>query len=382
MNKIRVSGRPSDYGNHPWIFKDRIKEVINDRICAEVYAKGKFLGSAFYNPKGKLALRFYSREKEDFNRGLVYKRIVESKNIREGILGFKETYRLFFAESDNMPGIIADVYKNGVVIQISSYGAEKLKNEIIEAFEMAGYEFLYEKSDSYARRSEGLEPYVGFHFGNIDEVIVDINDIKFIVPIGGQKTGLYLDQRLNWKIVSDIMKGLDKVLDAFCYTGGFTLHLLSKDVKKVLAVDEDEDALEILRENCKLNGFNLRKVETINGNVFDLLDTFLLSNEKFDGIILDPPSFTRSKNVFGALKGYTRLIDASLRLLRKGGFLALFSCSHYITYEHLEDVLCKVSKRLMRDVKILFKLYQSPDHPVPACFKDSEYLRGLLCLVY
>ncbi|MEO0168098.1 MAG: class I SAM-dependent rRNA methyltransferase [candidate division WOR-3 bacterium] len=380
MNRITLKGKLSDYGYHPWIFKDRIKGVENNRICAQVYVNGKFLGSAFYNPEGNLALRFYSREKEEFNAGLVYKRILESISFREDILGFKSAYRLFFAESDNMPGIIADVYGKGVVIQISSYGAEKLKGEIVEGFKMAGYEFLYEKSDNYARRQEGLEPFEGFHFGGARDVIVEINGLNMIVPIGGQKTGLYLDQRLNWEIVGRIMRGRDRVLDAFSYTGGFTLHLLKNGVKRVLAVDEDDEALEILKQNCKIN--NLKGAETLTGNVFDMLDTFILSNDEFDGIILDPPAFAKGKNISGALKGYTRLIDRALRLVKKGGILAVFSCSHYIDYAHLEDVISRVSKKLLREVKILFRLYQSPDHPVPIYFKDSEYLRGLVCLVY
>jgi 23S rRNA (cytosine1962-C5)-methyltransferase len=380
MNMINLKGRISDYGQHPWIFRDRIKSVENQGVRAEVYVNGKFLGCAFYNPEGKLALRFYSREKEEFNAGLVYRRIMESVNFRENILKLKGAYRLFFAESDNMPGIIADFYGKGVVIQISSYGAEKLKREIVEGFRMAGYEFLYEKSDSYARRQENLEPFEGFHFGNVKNLVVEIDGIKMIFPIGGQKTGLYLDQRLNWKIVSSLMENRERVLDAFSYTGGFTLNLLARGVKKVLAVDEDEEALSILKENLKLNGF--KGAETIVGNVFDILDTFILSNDSFDGIILDPPAFAKSKDISGAMKGYTRLFDRALRLIRKGGILAVFSCSHHIDYSHLEEVLSKTAKRLRREVKILYRLYQSPDHPVPVYFKEAEYLRGLACLVY
>ncbi|MFZ8834541.1 MAG: class I SAM-dependent methyltransferase [Candidatus Caldipriscus sp.] len=485
MNRITLKGRISDYGQHPWIFRDKIKSVENQGVSAEVYVNGKFLGCAFYNPEGKLALRFYSREKEEFNAGLVYRRIMESVNFRENVLKLKGSYRLFFAESDNMPGIIADFYGKGVVIQISSYGAEKLKREIVEGFRMAGYEFLYEKSDSYARRQENLEPFEGFHFGNVKNLVVEIDGIKMIFPIGGQKTGLYLDQRLNWKIVSSLMEnrervldafsytggftlnllargvkrvfavdedegalsilkenlklngfkgaetivgnvfdildtfilsndsfdgikmifpiggqktGLyldqrvnwkivsslmenrERVLDAFSYTGGFTLHLLARGVKRVLAVDEDEEALSILKENLKLNGF--KGAETIVGNVFDILDTFILSNDSFDGIILDPPAFAKSKDISGAMKGYTRLFDRALRLIRKGGIFVVFSCSHHIDYSHLEEVLSKTAKRLFREVKILYRLYQSPDHPVPVYFKEAEYLRGLACLVY
>ncbi len=380
MNRINLKGKISDYGQHPWIFRDRIKSVENRDVSAEVYVNGKFLGSAFYNPEGKLALRFYSRNKENFNAALVYARIRESVDFRERILKFKGAYRLFFAESDNMPGIIADIYGSGVVIQISSYGAEKLKREIIEGFRMAGYDFLYEKSDNYARRQENLEPFEGFHFGKAERVVVEIEGIKMIVPIGGQKTGLYLDQRLNWRIVSNLMENRERVLDAFCYTGGFTLNLLARGVKRVLAVDEDEEALSILKENLRING--IKGAETIRGNVFDILDTFVLSNDSFDGIILDPPAFAKSKEISGAIRGYTRLFDRALRLIRKSGILVVFSCSHHIDYSHLEDILSKVAKRLFRELKILYRLYQSPDHPVPVYFKESEYLRGLACLVY
>ena len=141
MPRIRVNlkGKPSDYGLHPWIFRDRIKGVIGEGFEAAVYVKGKFFGSAFYNPEGKLALRFYSREEEDFTAGLVYSRIKRAKYEREDLLGFRSAYRLFFAEADNMPGIIADVYGDGAVIQISSYGADRLRREIVEGFRMAGY---------------------------------------------------------------------------------------------------------------------------------------------------------------------------------------------------------------------------------------------------
>jgi 23S rRNA (cytosine1962-C5)-methyltransferase len=176
------------------------------------------------------------------------------------------------------------------------------------------------------------------------------------------------------------MENRERVLDAFSYTGGFTLNLLARGVKRVLAVDEDEEALSILKENLKLNGF--KGAETIVGNVFDILDTFILSKDSFDGIILDPPAFAKSKDISGAMKGYTRLFDRALRLIRKGGILVVFSCSHHIDYSHLEEVLSKTAKRLFREVKILYRLYQSPDHPVPVYFKEAEYLRGLACLVY
>ncbi len=385
MPRVRVNlkGKPSDYGLHPWIFKDRIKGVIGEGFEAAVYVKGKFFGSAFYNPDGKLALRFYSREKEDFTAGLVFSRIETAREERESILGFKNAYRLFFAEADNMPGIIADVYGDGAVIQISSYGADKLRREIVEGFRMAGYRWLYEKSDSYARRQEGLEPYEGWHFyqEEVHEVSVEINNLSFRVPIGGQKTGLYLDQRLNWELVGRVMGGREKVLDAFSYTGGFTLHLLKYGVKKVIAIDEDREALDILRKNLSDNGFGAKRVETFPDNVFEMLDRFILAHERFDGIILDPPAFAKSRNVSGARRGYFTLFDRALRLLEKGGLLAVFSCSRHMGFDLLEGELTRVAKRLMREVKVLYRLHQSPDHPIPVYFPDAEYLRGLLVLV-
>jgi len=382
--RVNLKGKPSDYGLHPWIFRDRVKGVIGQGFEAAVYVKGKFFGSAFYNPEGKLALRFYSRDEEDFTAGLVYSRIQRARNEREGILGFKNAYRLFFAEADNMPGIIADVYGRGAVIQISSYGADRLRREIVEGFRMAGYRWLYEKSDSYARRQEGLEPYEGWHFYDeeISHVWVEINGLKFKVPIGGQKTGMYLDQRLNWDVVGRTMRGRKRVLDAFSYTGGFTLHLLKYGVEKVVAIDEDGEALNILKENVEANGFHKKSVETFTANVFDMLDSFLLAHERFDGIILDPPAFAKGRNVSGARRGYFTLFDRALRLLDEGGLLAVFSCSRHIGFDLLEGEMTRAAKRLLREVKILYKLHQSPDHPVPVYFPDAEYLRGFLAIVY
>ncbi len=385
MPRVRVNlkGKPSDYGLHPWVFRDRVKGVIGEGFEAAVYVKGKFFGSAFYNPEGKLALRFYSREKEDFTAGLVYSRIERARYEREEVLGLRGAYRLFFAEADNMPGIIADIYGDGAVIQISSYGADRLRREIAEGFRMAGYRWLYEKSDSYARRQEGLEPYEGWHFYDeeVSEVWVEINGLRFKVPIGGQKTGLYLDQRLNWELVGRAMRGRKRVLDAFSYTGGFTLHLLKYGVEKVIAVDEDGDALGILKENLQANGFHRRSVETFTANVFDMLDSFLLAHERFDGIVLDPPAFAKGRNVSGARRGYFTLFDRALRLLEEGGLLAVFSCSRHIGFPLLEGEMSRAAKRLMREVKVLYRLHQSPDHPVPVYFPDAEYLRGFLAIV-
>jgi len=382
--RVNLKGKPSDYGLHPWIFKDKIKGVTGQGFEAAVFVKGKFFGSAFYNPEGKLALRFYSHDEEDFTAGLVYGRIQKARKEREEILGFKGSYRLFFAEADGMPGIIADVYGDGAVIQISSFGAEKLKREIVEGFRMAGYRWLYEKSNSYARRQEGLEPYEGWHYGEelAGDLRVKINDLSFRVPLGGQKTGLYLDQRLNWELVGRVMAGRKRVLDAFSYTGGFTLHLLKYGVEKVIAVDEDVEALNLLKGNVKDNGFNVNTVETYRANVFDMLDSFVLAHERFDSIILDPPAFAKGKNTHGAKRGYFTLFDRALRLLEEGGLLAAFSCSRHITHELLQNELSRAAKRLLREVKVLYRLHQSPDHPIPVYFPDAEYLRGFLAIVY
>ena len=337
-----------------------------------VYHKsGKFIGSAFYNPHSRIALRIFSFKEEDFDYEYIKKALLRAYNYRKH-LGFNETFRLVYSEVDFMPGLIIDKYKDGFVFQVFSIGIEIRKQLIIKALiEIFNPLFIYEKSTGHLRKLEGL-PYINkLHYGEIPEnYIIKINNINFKFFIG-QKTSLFLDQAENYLKLSNYIQDNFEILDAFCYVGGFGLHFLKKKVN-VVFLDISENALNILKENLTLNEIN-GSYEIVCSDVFDYLKN---CNKKFDFIILDPPAFTKSKQKLeNALKAYDRLHKLAINLLNENGYLATFSCSFYITAEHLIESIKKVSKN---NFIILESLYQSKDHPWALKFSESLYLKGFL----
>lgn len=384
----RVIAKVSPSSLHPWIYKKRVVDINAAQPGEDVLVyntSGQFIGSYIFNPNSVLALRRYSYRPESLDYLALKERIYKAYETRRFLFrGTRETsYRVVFGESDMLPGLIVDKYENGLVFQITTLSMEKKKNEIVKALEdIFKPTFIVEKSDSVGRREEGLPPKISLVHGEIAEPIrIKVEGILYYVEIlSGNKTGFFFDQRYNRLRLEHWSKG--RCLDLFCYTGGFTLHLLKGGAQKVFAVDTNQEALNILKENLLLNRFQKDSVTTFNKDVFEFLDEMVLAGESFDIIVLDPPAFThKRKGKQGALKGYRVMHDRVLRLLRPSGILATFSCSMHISAEDLLESVARSASTLRRNLVVIERLRQSPDHPVLLGFHESEYLKGWILRV-
>ncbi len=339
---------------------------------------GQVVGSGFFNPNSFIRVRLYSTKLETLDSNLIEKRILRALKIRKE-LGFEGTFRAFFSESDWLPGLIVDKYAEGLVVQILTYGMEVRRNELYDVLvKVFKPSFIYEKSSTPSRRKEGLQDREELVYGEVPEdYVVQINGVKFILDIH-QKTGLFLDQRENYLKVLQYVEDGETVLDAFSYTGGFTLHILKyrSGVERVVCMDQSERALQLLKENVKINDLRRGKVSILKGDIMEMLDDIDFT---FDTIILDPPAFTKRKNKkINALKGYDRLHAMALRKLKKGGKLITFSCAYHVSEEDLIQSVRKVAMEMGRHFVVVERLYQSKDHPFLLNFPESLYLKGLI----
>ncbi|RLF98135.1 hypothetical protein DRN58_07520 [Thermococci archaeon] len=386
MNRVFVKGDITRYLLHPWVYSNNIINGDAEKgDCVEVYTTNKkFLGSAIYNPDSSISLRFYSRDKEELDYLAIKKRIITALKRRRLFFGEADSFRVVFSESDMLPGLIIDKYGDGVVVQINSYGMEKRRRDVFNAIlDVLNPVFLYEKSTSYARLQEKLKPrekliFKKFEDLNLSEYIIEEDGIKIMVDIEkGQKTGYFLDQHINRRKIEKWAEGATG-LDLFSYTGGFTLRMLKK-MRKVYAVDISEDALNILKKNLQLNNFSSDRCLAEKKDVFVFLDEAVYYKIKFDFIVIDPPALIRkAEGKRKVINAYNRLLRNSIKLLSKGGVIAIFSCSNYIKWEGMYNILKEGTGYSGRSFVILEMMSQSPDHPVLSTFPESEYLRGFL----
>jgi len=383
MQNVTVKGRVEEYALHPWIFRPRVvRGEAGPGEAVLVYTqRGKFVGSAFYHPTAHIALRLYSRAPQPFDYLYLKERLWEADQYRQRLFPGSSTYRMVFSEADDLPGLIVDRYEGGLSIQINSLAFEVRREELADALEdLFAPAWIYERSESPARKKEGLSPVQTVLRGTLpDTHAITLDGVRFLLPLHApQKTGFFLDQRLNYQKLGRLAEAR-RVLDVFSYVGGFTVHTLKGGAKEVFAVDQSREALDLLLENVRENALDPGQVIPFVGDAFDVLKQLTFTRESFDLIILDPPSFAREKKVVPrALKGYDELHRLAMELLAPGGWLATFSCSHPITWEDLKGSLERAARKTGRRFRLRARLTQSPDHPVLLGFPPSEYLRGWL----
>ncbi len=288
------------------------------------------------------------------------------------------------SEADGLPGLIVDRYGEYLAVQFLTAGVDRVKADLIGSLRAqlapAG---IVDRSDPAARRQEGLATdESGLDPAPVSELIILENGHRFAVDLkGGQKTGFYLDQRANRRRVAPLAMGRI-VLDAFCYSGGFTIPLLSAGAAHVTAIDSSAPALELLRRNLALNGLPEGQVEIVDGNVFEELRRYRSAERKFDLIILDPPKLAASHaQIPKAMRAYKDLNLLAMKLASPGGLLATFSCSGAISVAAFQEAVAWAAADAGRPVQILERLSQGEDHPTLVSFSESEYLKGLLCRV-
>lgn len=385
MERCIIKGSELQYLNHPWVYSGNVLECHAEKgSCVEVYTrKGIFLGSAIYNPDSSIALRFYSRNREELNYFEIKERILFAYEKRKKLFE-SPFYRLVYSESDDLPGLIVDRYGEGYVFQINSVGLEKRREDVIKAlYDAFSPKFIVERSNGHSRRQEGLPDREEIIFNNdglnLNRVIVEEGGFKFYVDIiNGQKTGFFYDQRRNREILMNYFSG-GSVLDVFSYIGTFSIMLASK-AEKVFAVDISPDALNILRENIRLNNLPEKKFIIEAKDAFEFLKELADLRLKFDVIILDPPSMVRrSKELENGIKAYINLLIDSIAILNKKGYVGVFSCSNHIKWDHIYEIVSKGTAVKGRGFRIVEYFHQDlRDHLVPSGFPEAEYLRGLL----
>ncbi len=375
---------------HPWIYDNEISHTSKDfnaddeqtlgMDVAVFSAKKQFLGMGFYNPKSHIRVRLFSRKEEPCTKALIESRIMKALHWRSRYLPENtQSYRLIFGESDNLPGLIADVFnRSWISMQILSAGMERNKQAIIDALvATCKPQGIIERSDAPVRALEGLPICSGVVYGSVPEtIIIDENGLKFTVSLyEGQKTGWFLDQKANRKLIASYAKGRS-VLDVFCNAGGFALNCLKAGAASVLAVDSSEFAIAAVKENARLNGLETG-LETICANAFDVLRN--LHKESYDYIILDPPAFAKNRaSVKQAMRGYKEINLRAMRALKTGGMLATFSCSYWIKRDDFLYMLNASAADAGVTLKIIQELRQDIDHPIRLGYDESFYLKGFL----
>jgi 23S rRNA (cytosine1962-C5)-methyltransferase len=377
---------------HPWVFSGAIEQVkgkpANGDIVKLLDAKGGFMAYGFYNDQSRVALRLLEwDESVEVNEQWFKEKVGVAVASRGDILTNEtNTCRLIFSESDYLPGLIVDKYAGHLAVQVLTSGIEKVMPVIIEELQrLLKPESIFDKSDAASRDHEGLTTSNIVLAGNHppDRVEVIENGIRYNINIAeGQKSGFYCDQRDNRKIVASHAQG-KKVLDCFCYTGGFTLNCLQNGAAYVTSVDSSALAIETLKENIVLNNFDAAKVTAVQSDVNKQLRTFRENGDLFDIVILDPPKYAPSRSALDkASRAYKDLNRLGMLLLNKGGLLATFSCSGAMNMDTFKQVLAWAALDAGKQVQFIHQFCQPEDHPVRASFPEGEYLKGLLCRVF
>jgi len=379
---------------HPWLFSgaiERIEGGVEDgEVVDVVSASEEWLARGYLNRRSQITVRLLTWDAEEpIDHRFWQRRLERAIRGRAALASDPETtaYRLVHAESDGLPGLVVDRYANWLVTQFLTLGIERQKDTIVELLlELLEPQGIYERSDVAVRYKEGLQPRRGLLAGEAPPPLVEVREhgFRFAVDVSaGQKTGFYLDQRENRRRAAAYAAG-GEVLNGFAYTGAFAVYALAAGAKHVTNVESSYEALELTERNLTLNGFDPdHQAEQIAGDVFAVLRDFRDAERQFDMIILDPPKFAQTKGqVRAATRGYKDINLSALQLLRPGGILVTFSCSGLVSAELFQKVVFGASVDAGRDVQILERLGQPPDHPVLLSFPEGAYLKGFICRVW
>lgn len=370
---------------HPWVFSGAVAEVQGDLLpgdVGEVYsAEGEFFGIGHLNPRSQIVCRFLSDRREEIGLTFFRERFSKAHRLRSEILsGGTNAYRLVNGEGDFLPGLIVDRYGEMWVLQCLTAGMERSKALIVQLLvEEYGAKWVYERSDSALCEEEGLPERTGFLYGKDHSGAVTITEegIQFRVDVRrGQKTGFYLDQRENRLRLRSLSRD-KRVLDCFCYSGGFSIYAALGGARELTLVDSSQEALAAAEEHFQMNGLQGVKRHSIRGDAFEVLRKL---SGPYDIIILDPPPFARKKgHLLRASRGYKDLNLQALRLLKEGGFLFTFSCSHHMSWDLFQKVLFSAAVDGGRKVQLLERRGHPVDHPVNLSHPEGEYLKGFVC---
>ncbi len=376
---------------HPWVFSGAVARLEGEAepgaTVRVLTAAGDFLARAAYSPQSSIRARVWTWDDRPVDADFLRERLRQAIDLRRTLRldDLTDAVRLVHAESDGLPGLVVDRYGDTLVMQCLTVGAERWRETLADLLlELTGAARVFERSDADVRALEGLPPRVGALRGTPppDRIRIQEHGLTFWVDVvRGHKTGFYLDQRANRRLVSAFSAGRE-VLNAFAYTGGFGVYALQAGAARVVSVDTSADALALARENVALNGLPLERAEFVQADVFQLLRRYRDQGRKFDLIVLDPPKFApTAAQAQRAARGYKDINLLAFKLLRPGGLLATFSCSGGVSAELFQKIVAAAAVDAGVEAQILHRLSQGPDHPISIHFPEGYYLKGLLLWV-
>ncbi|CAH0220599.1 Ribosomal RNA large subunit methyltransferase I [Pseudomonas sp. Bi70] len=373
---------------HLWVYSNEIDVAVTplnafeagDQAILEA-AGGKPLGIVALSPNNLICARLLSRDvKHVLDKSLLVHRLNVALSLRERLFD-QPCYRLVYGDSDLLPGLVVDRFFDILVVQLASATMERHKEDVLAALiQVIKPSGILLKNDSAARDAEGLERYVDTAFGVVPEwVALEENGVKFEAPvIEGQKTGWFYDHRMNRARLAPYVKG-KRVLDLFSYIGGWGVQAAAFGASEVFCVDASAFALDGVERNATLNGF-AEKVTCVEGDVFAALRELKSAEERFDVVIADPPAFIkRKKDIKNGEAAYRRLNETAMRLLNKDGILVSASCSMHLEEDNLQNILLTSARHLDRNIQLLERGAQGPDHPVHPAIAETRYIKSLTC---
>ncbi len=377
-------------GGHLWVFSNEVDTVQTPLTALQagqeaqlLNASGKPMGLVTVSPDNLICARLHSRDsKHGLDKSLLVHRIKIALSLREQLFD-KPCYRLVYGESDLLPGLVVDRFADYLVVQITTPGMERVRDQVVEALvqvlKPAG---ILLKNDGAARKAEQLDAYVEVAHGEVPErVALEENGVRFEAPVhSGQKTGWFYDHRMNRARLAPYVAG-KRVLDLYSYIGGWGVQAAAFGASEVMCVDSSAAALDLVEHNAALNGV-AEKMTVVEGDVMAALRELKEAGEKFDVVIADPPAFIKKrKDTRNGENAYRRLNEQAMRLLNRDGVLVSASCSMHLAENNLRDILLAASRHLDRNLLITERGFQGPDHPVHPAIPETSYIKALFCRV-
>jgi 23S rRNA (cytosine1962-C5)-methyltransferase len=387
--KLRTDRTGPVAGFHPWIFSGAISNIPKNLVPGDPVrlenSKGDFLASGYFNGKSNtIAVKVWGFDPEEkVDENFFLKRIERAYTLRKKFIKNNNTdsYRLIHGESDLLPGFTADKYASYICVQFHTKAIERWKNDIINALTRVMNPIgIYERSDSHARKTDGLIEARNLIFGSIPElVMIRENNLNFLVDINeGQKTGFFLDQRDKRMAIMKYSHN-STVLNCFCYTGGFSIYALAAGAKKITNVDSSERALYIAQENVKINRLDDDKCKYICADAKKYLKQEVESDNKFDMVILDPPAFIKDRNKKKeGISGYKFINEKGMELVNNSGILVTCSCSVYLSMQDLRYLLSESGAKTRKPFAVIEEFFHGIDHPSLLPFTEGEYLKCII----
>ncbi len=372
---------------HPWVYDNEIERVDGSPQPGDIVSLHRgsaCIGRGYYNPRSRIRVRILTRIDADINQLFFAGRIRKALVYRQNIFPPAETsFRVIFGEADGLPGLIVDKFSDYLVMQITTLGMHARRADIISALaDVLQPRGIFSKDDDTSARKEGFAPAAGWVYGHGPELIpFAMNGIRFFADTAGQKTGFFLDQRLNAAAVC-FHAQQKTVLDAFSYTGNFGLHALKGNARHVTFVDSSRRALDVLEETAAANGFDRGRYEMVPSDTFEYLRALDKARALFDFTIIDPPSLAKARATKQqAIKGYRELNVRAMKITRPGGLLSTSSCTQIVYEEDFNKIIYSAAENTGRMITVVFRGMQSPDHPIAMHILETEYLKHYLLKV-